>query len=122
MILRSASAAFAFVCLSGTAAAGDAVVVAAAARWLGADRARIDVTIRHGDTGWDHYADQWTVATPGGEVLGVRTLYHPHVEEQPFTRSLTLDIPAGVDAVAIRARDSGHGESAKTFPLTLPPR
>ena len=89
---------------ASTAFAGEAEVVDAKAAWIGADRARIDVTIRHGDTGWDHYADQWTVETPDGRVLGVRTLFHPHVDEQPFTRSLSLDIPAGLDAVAIRAR------------------
>lgn len=102
--------------------AGEAVVVDARAEWIGADRARIDVTIRHADEGWDHYADQWTVETPDGAILGVRTLYHPHVDEQPFTRSLSVDIPAGVDTVAIRARDSVHGENADTFSLALPRR
>jgi len=107
---------------SAAASAGEAVVVDAQARWIGADRARIDVTIRHADTGWEHYADQWTVETPDGRVLGVRTLFHPHVDEQPFTRSLSVDIPGGLSAVAIRARDSVHGEAAETFALTLPPR
>ncbi|WP_455196821.1 hypothetical protein, partial [Kaarinaea lacus] len=47
-----------------------------------------NVTLKHGDTGWDHYADAWRVVTEDGKELGTRTLYHPHVDEQPFTRSL----------------------------------
>jgi hypothetical protein len=46
-------------------------------------------TLKHGDTGWDHYADKFEVLGPGGKVLGTRVLYHPHVNEQPFTRSLS---------------------------------
>ena len=101
--------------------ADDATIEDATARASG-DTWTFSVTLRHGDTGWEDYADGWRVVAEDGTELGMRVLFHPHVEEQPFTRSLTLDIPAGVDAVAIRARDSVHGESAKTFPLTLPPR
>jgi hypothetical protein len=36
---------------------------------------RFDVTLAHGDTGWDHYADRWEVLSPAGEVLGTRVLY-----------------------------------------------
>ncbi|MEO1686727.1 MAG: hypothetical protein AAFU61_02360 [Pseudomonadota bacterium] len=78
---------------------------------------RFDVTLRHGDTGWDHYADAWEIRLPGGEVLGTRTLFHPHVEEQPFTRSLSgVTIPRGTAQVLIYPRDSVHGWGA---PLTL---
>ncbi|MDX1824043.1 MAG: hypothetical protein R3354_04960, partial [Thiohalomonadales bacterium] len=44
----------------------------------------IAVTLQHADTGWDHYADGWRIVTEDGKVLGHRTLYHPHVNEQPF--------------------------------------
>ena len=80
----------------------------------------ISVTIAHGDTGWDHYADAWRVVTPEGEVLGTRILHHPHVEEQPFTRSLSgVAIPREVTEVLIEARDSVHGWNPKTFPIKL---
>ncbi|MGB5558363.1 MAG: hypothetical protein WBN04_10170, partial [Paracoccaceae bacterium] len=46
------------------------------------------VTLRHPDTGWDHYADGWEVLAPDGTRLGFRELLHPHETEQPFTRSL----------------------------------
>ncbi|MEO1199394.1 MAG: hypothetical protein AAFX39_09180 [Pseudomonadota bacterium] len=71
---------------------------------------RFDVTVAHADTGWEHYADLWEVRAPDGTVLGSRTLHHPHVEEQPFTRSLSgVEIPDGIDIVAVCARDSEHG-------------
>jgi hypothetical protein len=39
---------------------------------------RFDLTLRHPDTGWDHYADGWEVLTPDGASLGLRVLVHPH--------------------------------------------
>ena len=58
-----------------------------------------DVTAQHADTGWEHYADAWRVVGPDGTVHGTRTLYHPHVDEQPFTRSLSgVAIPEGVES------------------------
>lgn len=67
---------------------------------------RLDVTLAHADTGWEDYADGWRVELENGEVLGTRILSHPHVTEQPFTRSLSgVDIPKTVDTIFIRARD-----------------
>ncbi len=81
---------------------------------------RFEVTLAHADTGWDHYADQWRVLDGDGNVLGVRTLAHPHVNEQPFTRSLDgVKIPAGVERVFVDARDSVHGRSGNKLELTL---
>ncbi len=71
---------------------------------------RVSVTLAHPDTGWDHYADGWRVETEDGTVLGTRELLHPHVEEQPFTRSLTVnDLPEG--PLFIRAKCSVDGWS-----------
>lgn len=80
-----------------------------------------DVTVAHGDTGWDDYADGWRIETADGTVLGERPLAHPHVNEQPFTRSLSrVDIPDGVDAVMVRARTNVEGWDEATFgPYTL---
>lgn len=65
------------------------------------------VTVQHADTGWKHYADRWQVLAPDGTVLGTRVLYHPHVEEQPFTRTLSgVQIPARISRVTIQAHDS----------------
>jgi hypothetical protein len=49
---------------------------------------RFDVTVRHNDEGWDHYADAWQVVDPkNGKVLGERILAHPHETEQLFPQS-----------------------------------
>lgn len=101
------------------AVAGDVVIEDARARATG-DTWSFDVTLRHGDTGWDHYADAWSVNTPDGQEIGRRVLAHPHENEQPFTRSLSgVSVPNGVDEVVIRARDSVHGWSSATKRITL---
>lgn len=61
---------------------------------------RFDVTLSQPDTGWDHYADGWRVELADGTVLGTRVLAHPHVTEQPFTRSSNIEVPEGVDVVS----------------------
>ncbi len=81
---------------------------------------RFDVTLRHPDSGWDHYADGWEVLTPEGQSLGLRELLHPHVDEQPFTRSLAgVTIPEGLDHVMIRARCSVDGWAGTPFRVNL---
>ena len=91
------------------ALAGDADVLDATAEALGGGQWRISATVQHADTGWDHYANGFEIVGPDGEVLGTRVLYHPHVEEQPFTRSHTLAIPEGITEITVRALDSVHG-------------
>lgn len=79
-----------------------------------------NVTLKHGDTGWDHYADAWRVVTEDGKELGTRTLYHPHVDEQPFTRSLgDVTIPADVNAVYIEAHDKVHGWGKQRYRVKI---
>ncbi len=105
--------------LSHLAAAGEADVIEVAATRMG-ETWRFDVTVRHADTGWDHYADAWEVVAPDGTVLGTRTLFHPHVTEQPFTRSLSgVAIPDGVTEVTIRAHDSVDGYGGAEMTVTL---
>ena len=67
------------------------------------------VRVRHADEGWSHYANRWEVLDPEGDVLATRVLHHPHVDEQPFTRSLRgVRVPLEVKRVRIRAGDSVH--------------
>ncbi|PIB23062.1 hypothetical protein BFP76_08515 [Amylibacter kogurei] len=81
---------------------------------------RFDIALSHGDTGWDHYADGWGVYLADGTELGYRELLHPHVNEQPFTRSLSgVQIPEGTTSVIIKPRDTVHGIGAD-FEFTLP--
>ena len=103
--------------------AGPVEIVDANARQTSNGTYSFSVTLKHGDTGWDHYANAWDVTSPDGTVLGTRKLFHPHVEEQPFTRSLSgVKIDKDIREVVIRAYDSVHGRSEATFKLNLPGR
>ena len=81
---------------------------------------RFDVAVEHADEGWDHYADAWQILGADDTVLGTRELVHPHVDEQPFTRSLSsVMIPDGANKVIIRARCSKSGWGADEYILYL---
>jgi len=61
------------------------------------------------------------VVAPDGKVLATRSLAHPHVNEQPFTRSLSgVKIPKGIKVVTIRAYDLVHKFGGKTMQVKLP--
>jgi len=82
---------------------------------------RFDVTVRHADAGWKHYADKWDVVAPGGKILGTRVILHPHELEQPFTRSLSgVRIPRGVSRVTVRAHDKVHGYGGEVVTVEVP--
>lgn len=82
---------------------------------------RFDVTLAHADTGWEDYADGWRVELADGTIIGDRPLGHPHVEEQPFTRSTSgVAIPDGTVEVFIRTRTNVDGWDAATTPFALP--
>ena len=73
---------------------------------------RADVTLNHADTGWKHYADAWRLVDEKGNEISKRTLYHPHVNEQPFTRSLSsIQIPKESKIIFIEAHDLNRGWS-----------
>lgn len=84
------------------------------------DGVRFHVTLSHPDTGWDHYADGWRVERAEGSVLATRELAHPHVDEQPFTRSTAVAMPDGVDVVYIRASCNVDGWAEETVAFTMP--
>ena len=101
--------------------AGEADVVEVEVASQGNGAYRFDVAVRHGDEGWQHYADKWDVLAPDGTVLATRTLLHPHVEEQPFTRSLSgVLIPGNIREVSVRAHDLVHEYGGKTVTVKLP--
>jgi len=100
--------------------AGEADVLNVVIQKTSDGKFRIDTTVEHDDTGWDHYADRWDVIGPDGAVLGSRILHHPHVGEQPFTRSLTLSIPSHITSVIIRANDSVHELGGAEMEVEVP--
>ncbi len=104
-----------------SAQAGEADVENVNVAVTGKDTFSFDVTVRHADEGWKHYTDKWDVVAPDGTVLGTRTLYHPHEDEQPFTRSLSgVKIPESINEVTVRAHDSVHGYGGQTVKVAVP--
>ncbi|MCA8909574.1 MAG: hypothetical protein KDA49_02590 [Rhodospirillaceae bacterium] len=121
MTHKSALLAAGLLLLSASVWAGEADVLDASIDPDGRGTYRVTVTVRHADTGWDHYADGWEVVAPDGTVLATRTLFHPHVDEQPFTRSLSgVDIPAEIGQVTIRAHDSVDGYGGAELVVDVP--
>ncbi len=109
----------AFALASSTAWAGEVEIIMTTFNKQGSAW-HVDTTLRHADAGWDHYADAWRVVTTDGNVLATRTLYHPHVDEQPFTRSMSdVVIPADMTVVLIEAHDTVHGWSKQRVRVDL---
>lgn len=109
------------------ASAGTADVLAAKVRCRPAPGDRpasvcsFSVSIRHADTGWDHYANRFEIVGPEGAVLATRILRHPHVDEQPFTRNLGgVRVQNAVSEVEIRAGDLVHGLGGEVVTVEVP--
>lgn len=102
--------------LAGAAQADPPEILSAVADRQG-DGWRVSVTLRHPDTGWEHYADGWRIETGDGTVLGTRVLVHPHEQEQPFTRALSgVALPEAVP-LFVRARCLVDGWGTGLVPL-----
>ena len=79
------------------------------------------VTVRHKDENWKHYANRWEIVSLNGNILATRVLAHPHIHEQPFTRSLNnVKLPIRVKQVKIRALDIKHKSGGKEILVKLP--
>lgn len=90
--------------------AGEADVVVARANCDPQRVCTFSVTIKHADIGFSHYADRYEIVAPDGVILATRVLRHPHVHEQPFTRTLAgVEVPVGIERVSVRAHDSVDG-------------
>ncbi|MDJ0613968.1 MAG: hypothetical protein QNJ29_09845 [Rhizobiaceae bacterium] len=120
-MMRLLSALGMLVFTTATGIAGEVDVIDVKVRGGGTDF-RFSVTVEHADEGWDHYADAWEVVGEDGTIYGKRILAHPHVDEQPFTRSGTASIPEGIKTVIVRAHDSVHGLGGKEMRVDLPGR
>lgn len=108
------------ISFSTQSSAGGADVIDASAMRESNGRYTVSATILHKDEGWKHYVNRFEVLTPDGKLIGARYLGHPHVNEQPFTRSATsVNVPEGINEIRIRAHDNVHGFSGKEFTLKL---
>ncbi len=111
-----------FLCMFGTVClAGEADVTEVAVEKTGDTLYDFNVTVLHQDSGWKHYANKWEILDSHGKVLATRTLYHPHVNEQPFTRTLAdVVIPKNIKSVTVRAFDSVHEYGGREVSVVLP--
>lgn len=115
----AASLAFILWSAANTVLAGEVEIVKvmlepAAHRWT------FHVTLLHEDTGWEHYADGWRIMDEKGNELGMRKLWHPHENEQPFTRTLAnVLVPKDVKIIYIEAHDKVHGWSKQRVRINM---
>ena len=76
----------------------------------------MSATVRHDDVGWEDYAN--IIKFEGESVQnGLRELLHPHVNEQPFTRSQSGVVASG--PVRVSANDVVDGEDGTVVTLEL---
>lgn len=108
-----------FLLLPYSTFAGEADVIAAGVEHVGGDFYRFNVTVQHDDESWEHFAKAWEVLDSEGKVLGARVLLHPHINEQPFTRSQMITIPKNVNQVTIRAYDLIHEFGGKELTINI---
>ena len=103
--------------------AGEVDVIAARALPNPDGSWRFQVTLKHADAGWEHYADRWEILDKDGNILATRELAHPHVNEQPFTRGLSqVRIPKNTKSLTIRGHDKVHEYGGKELKLDWPPK
>lgn len=99
--------------------AGEADVLKVRVKCKENNKCRFTVRVKHKDRGWNHYADRWEILSLDGEVLATRVLAHPHVDEQPFTRSMTVEISPEYKSVIVRAHDSEHGYGGEEVTVVI---
>ena len=106
--------------LSHSSKANDINILAAAIIHQSHGEYLVNVKLEHHDTGWQHYADEWRLVDNEGNILGTRVLQHPHVHEQPFTRSLSnVKLSSELQAVFIEAHDKVHGWTKSRLMIDL---
>jgi len=106
---------------------GDADVTSVFAREEKDGTWTFHVSVEHPDVNWEDYADGWDVVLPDGVTIQpdpfhqfTKHIRHPHVNEQPFTRTQkALVIPEGVDTVVVRAHDKKGGWGGKEVVVDL---
>lgn len=103
-----------------SAFAGEADVLSVELEETAPNTFTVTAEVEHADDGWDHYANAWQVLLPDGTVLATRELAHPHMNEQPFIRSLSgVKVPDGVEELTVRAGDLVHGFGGKTVTVAI---
>ena len=84
------------------------------------DKWQFNVTLSSPYDSPKRYADAWRVLDEQGKELGIRILGHDHANEQPFTRSGTIEVPKTIKKVFIEGRDQANGWSGQRFEFKMP--
>jgi len=101
--------------------AGEADVINVKTKCNDHNECTFNVRVKHNDKGWQHYVNRWEIVSLDGKILATRTLAHPHVDEQPFSRRLKAVIAPEHKSVIIRAHDSVDGYGGKEISVILHP-
>jgi ABC-type oligopeptide transport system substrate-binding subunit len=79
------------------------------------------LTVVSDDISATEFGDSWELRTLDGDVLATRVLAHEHINEQPFTRSMSgIVIPDGVKTVIGVAHHNVGGYCGETLEIQLP--
>ena len=106
---------------------GNADVTFVKATRTGDGKWTFEVSVKHPDLGWRDFVDGWDIVLPDGKPILLapkdkftRVLAHPHVNEQPVTRTQeNIPIPAGTKTVTVRAHDLVDGYGGKVVEVQL---
>ena len=71
------------ICHCGAAIAGVADVNAVTASAGGNNNFTFHVTVKHADTGWDHYADKWDIVGLSGPVCRIIPIWWNNPSPDP---------------------------------------
>jgi hypothetical protein len=106
---------------------GDANVTSVFAREDADSTWTFHVTVKHDDVNWDDYADGWDLILSDGVPIKpdkfsgfTKAIRHPHVDEQPFTRTQRgIVLPEGTTTVTARAHDKKGGWGGEEITVDL---
>lgn len=100
----------------------DAPKVVSAVAWMGKMGWTVKVTLSHHDSGWDHFASEWSVALPDGTGIASVDIPEPHVGQQEFESKVKgIDVPPGTPYLLVRTRCNLVGWSSETVRVNLTP-
>ena len=80
----------------------------------GGDLFTFYISVDHNDENWEHYVDRFELLNEKGKIFAVRVLRHPHVNQRPFTRSVTTMLKEPLNKFSARGHDLVHGYGPAT--------
>ncbi len=94
--------------------AGEVLVNCEKVLHRGGDLYTFYISVSHEDEGWEHYANRFELLNEEKQIFATRVLRHPHVNQQSFTRDITIMLKQPISEFIVRAHDSVHGYGSET--------